>query len=109
MGLHKICTHKGRARDRCTHAWWGSFRGKRVSLANWTTREIRSKNEADKAAREGARSVQHHRLPAEAFDRAIRASADRQPEGRRLVPLRLRTSNPHRPGDPSVSGWKRCT
>ena len=27
MGLYKICTHKGRARDRCEHAWWGSFRG----------------------------------------------------------------------------------
>ena len=40
MGLHKICKHKGRARDRCKHAWWGSFRGKRVSLAKWTNREI---------------------------------------------------------------------
>ena len=49
MGLHKICKHKGRARDRCKHAWWGSFRGKRVSLAKWTNREITSKAEADKA------------------------------------------------------------
>ena len=49
MGLYKICTHKGRARDRCDHAWWGSFRGKRVSLAKWTNREITSKAEADKA------------------------------------------------------------
>jgi hypothetical protein len=49
MGLHKICKHKGRARDRCKHAWWGSFRGKRVSLAKWTNREIKSKAEADKA------------------------------------------------------------
>ncbi len=49
MGLHKICKHQGRARDRCKHAWWGSFRGKRVSLAKWTTREITSKAEADKA------------------------------------------------------------
>ncbi len=47
MGLYKICTHKGRARDRCEHAWWGSFRGKRVSLAKWTNREIGSKAEAD--------------------------------------------------------------
>ena len=46
MGLYKICTHKGRARDRCEHAWWGSFRGKRVSLAKWTHREIGSKAEA---------------------------------------------------------------
>ena len=49
MGLHKICKHKERARDRCKHAWWGSFRGKRVSLAKWTNREIKSKAEADKA------------------------------------------------------------
>ena len=49
MGLYKICEHKGRARDRCEHAWWGSFRGKRVSLAKWANREIKSKAEADKA------------------------------------------------------------
>ncbi len=49
MGLHKICVHKGRARDRCEHAWWGSFRGKRVSLSKWTNREIKSKAEADQA------------------------------------------------------------
>ncbi len=47
MGLYKICTHKGRARDRCEHAWWGSFRGQRVSLPKWTNREIDSKAEAD--------------------------------------------------------------
>ena len=41
MGLHKICKHKGRARDRCEHAWWGSFRGKRVSLANGRTARSR--------------------------------------------------------------------
>ena len=52
MGLHKICTHKGRARDRCEHAWWGSFRGKRVSLPKWTNREIGSKAEADIALAE---------------------------------------------------------
>ena len=46
MGLHKICQHTGRARDRCEHAWWGSFRGARVSLTKWTNREIRSKAEA---------------------------------------------------------------
>ena len=40
---------QGRARDRCKHAWWGSFRGKPVSLAKWTNREITSKAEADKA------------------------------------------------------------
>jgi integrase len=47
MGLYKICAHKGRARDRCKHAWWGSFRGRRASLAKWANREIRSKAEAD--------------------------------------------------------------
>lgn len=49
MGLYKICTHKGRARDRCEHAWWGSFRGKRVSLAKWANLDIKSKAEAGKA------------------------------------------------------------
>ncbi len=49
MGLYKLCEHKGRARDRCSHAWWGSFRGKRVSLAKWTNREMGSKAQADKA------------------------------------------------------------
>ena len=60
MGLYKICAHTGRARDRCEHAWWGSFRGTRVSLAKWANREISSKTEADivlgelrKAVRDG--------------------------------------------------------
>ena len=47
MGLCKLCAHKGRARDRCTHAWWGSFKGNRVSLAKWANREVESKAEAD--------------------------------------------------------------
>ena len=46
MGLYKLCTHKGRDRDRCDHAWWGSFRGIRVSLEKWTNREIQSKTAA---------------------------------------------------------------
>ena len=46
MGLYKICQHTGRARDRCEHAWGGSFRGVRVSLTKWTDREIRTKAEA---------------------------------------------------------------
>ena len=46
MGLCKLCAHKGRARDRCTHAWWGSFKGNRVSLAKWANREVESKAEA---------------------------------------------------------------
>jgi len=47
VGLYKICEHKGRARDRCGHTWWGSFRGRRVSLARWANREVASKAEAD--------------------------------------------------------------
>jgi integrase len=47
VGLYKICEHKGRARDRCGHGWWGSFRGRRVSLARWANREVHSKAEAD--------------------------------------------------------------
>jgi integrase len=47
MGLYKLCAHKDRARDRCEHTWWGSFRGKRVSLEKWANREVRSKAEAD--------------------------------------------------------------
>jgi integrase len=49
MGLYKICEHKGRARDRCDHGWWGSFRGTRVSLEKWVNRDIKTKAEADKA------------------------------------------------------------
>src|SRR5829696_6932973 len=49
MGLYKICEHKGRARDRCDHAWWGSFRGKRVSLEKWANRDIKTKTAAGKA------------------------------------------------------------
>lgn len=61
MGLYKICEHKGRARDRCEHAWWGSFRGKRVSLAKWANREIRSKTEADTALDDLRAAVRHVR------------------------------------------------
>jgi hypothetical protein len=49
MGLHKLCEHKGRNRDRCEHPWWGSFRGVRASLSKWANREIRSKAEAGAA------------------------------------------------------------
>ncbi len=47
MGLYKLCEHKGRARDRCAHAWWVRFRHVRVSLEKWANREIRSKTEAE--------------------------------------------------------------
>src|SRR4051812_31329206 len=47
MGLYKLCEHKGRARDRCEHGWWGRFRDARVSLEKWANRDIRSKTDAD--------------------------------------------------------------
>ena len=47
MGLYKLCEHKGRARDRCEHAWWARFRHVRVSLEKWSDREIKTKTEAD--------------------------------------------------------------
>ncbi len=46
MGLYKICEHKGRARDRCEHAWWGGYRRRRVSLSKWANREIYGKDDA---------------------------------------------------------------
>jgi integrase len=46
MGLYKLCDHKARQRDRCAHAWWGSFRGCRVSLSKWSNGAIHSKAEA---------------------------------------------------------------
>jgi integrase len=59
VGLYKICEHKGRARDRCDHAWWGSFRGVRVSLTKWTNREIDSKAKAAEALDELRRAVRN--------------------------------------------------
>ncbi len=46
MGLCKICEHKGRMRDRCEHAWWGSFRGIRMRLPKRANRDIHAKAEA---------------------------------------------------------------
>jgi integrase len=47
MGLYKLCGHKGRARDRCSHPWWGSFQYKgrlhRASLARWADEKIDGK------------------------------------------------------------------
>src|SRR5438552_17938591 len=59
VGLYKICEHDGRARDRCDHAWWGSFRGVRVSLAKWTNREIDSKAKAAEALDDLRRAVRN--------------------------------------------------
>ena len=51
MALYKLCRHRGRARDRCRHAWWGAFQFKgrlhRVSLERWASQTIHSKAEAD--------------------------------------------------------------
>jgi hypothetical protein len=51
MGLYKLCEHKGRARDRCGHAWWGSFQYKgrlhRASLSRWADETIHTKSEAE--------------------------------------------------------------
>ncbi len=49
MGIYKICHHTGRARDRCEHAWWGCFRGHRVSLDKWASYEVRTKTAAQRA------------------------------------------------------------
>jgi integrase len=46
MGLYKLCSHAGRARDRCAHSWWGGFRGRRVSLSRWANRPLQSKDDA---------------------------------------------------------------
>jgi hypothetical protein len=59
VGLYKICEHKGRARDRCEHAWWGSFRGIRVSLEKFANREIDCKAAADVALDELKRAVRN--------------------------------------------------
>ena len=51
MGLYKLCDHKGRARDRCEHLWWGSYQHRctlyRTSLGRWANVEIGSKTEAE--------------------------------------------------------------
>ena len=46
MGLYKICKHDAKARDRCAHSWWATFRHVRVSLNKWTNRDITTKAEA---------------------------------------------------------------
>jgi integrase len=50
MGLFKRCKHSGRNRDRCEHAWWGSFQHlgslHRASLAKWANGDIKTKQQA---------------------------------------------------------------
>ena len=78
MGLYKLCEHKGRARDRCEHAWWARFRQVRVSLEKWSNREITTKTEAEaifddlkKAVRAGTfenrRAEPEHKITALTF------------------------------------------
>ena len=74
MGLYKICAHKGRARDRCEHTWWGSFRGRRVSLAKWANREIRSKAEADVALDELRAAIRDGTFDDRGLDPVIEAA-----------------------------------
>ena len=59
MGLYKICEHRGRMRDRCEHAWWGSFRGVRVSPPKWANRDIHSKAEAQAVLDEVRTAIRH--------------------------------------------------
>ena len=87
MGLYKLCRDKGRVRDRCEHAWWASFRGKRVSLGKWANREIRSKAEAAAvldelrtAVRSGAFDEGGLQPPPDSSPLAFRKFADRYRE-----------------------------
>jgi integrase len=47
VGLYKLCEHRGRARDRCEHAWWARYRHVRVSLEKWSNDEIKTKTKAE--------------------------------------------------------------
>ena len=66
MGLYKLCVHKGRARDRCEHSWWGSFqfrgRSHRASLTKWTGRAIQTKQQAAAALDEMKEAIRSGRL-----------------------------------------------
>jgi hypothetical protein len=59
MGIYKICHHTGRERDRCEHAWWGTFRGIRVSLERWGNVDIRSKAQAHEVYEDLRRAIRH--------------------------------------------------
>ncbi len=74
MGLYKLCKHRERTRDRCSHGWWGAFQhqGKlhRVSLSKWANQEIHTKAVAQTvfdrmkdAARAGRLSKRDDRRP----------------------------------------------
>jgi hypothetical protein len=68
VGLYKLCEHKGRARDRCEHAWWAQFRHVRVSLEKWSNREIRSKTKADQVFDELKDAVRDGRFDERGID-----------------------------------------
>lgn len=76
MGLYKLCEHKGRTRDRCTHVWWGSFqyRGRlhRQSLEKWSAQEIRTKAQAQVVLDRMKQAVRSGRL---------QKREDRNPDG----------------------------
>ena len=76
MGLYKLCKHKGRARDRCDHAWWGSFQHQRklhrLSLSKWSDEEIRAKAHAQVAFERMKQAVREGRL---------QKGEERDPEG----------------------------
>lgn len=70
MGLYKLCKHKGRARDRCEHPWWGSFQHRgvlhRVSLGRWANEDVRSKEQAN-----GVLDRMKEKVRAGAFDAEV--------------------------------------
>jgi integrase len=83
VGLYKLCEHRGRARDRCEHAWWVRFRHVRVSLEKWANREIKSKTEAEavfddlkKAVRAGTFDKRGIDPPRETAPQTLRAFAE---------------------------------
>ena len=99
MGLYKLCKHKGRARDRCEDAWWGSFqhRGRlhRASLEKWANEEIRTKAQAEAvfdrmrdAIRQGTFSPEVSKEPEQgplSFDRFAAIYVERYVQANKLA------------------------
>lgn len=84
MGLFKRCPHKGRNRDRCGDPWWGSFKGHRVSLAQWTNRDINTKDEAQAALdelRAAVRAAERAGLHGKAVRAALQAGRNGKDPG----------------------------
>jgi hypothetical protein len=81
MGLYKLCEHRRRARDRCEHAWWGSFQHKgrlhRASLSRSANQNLRTKAQAQAALdrmRDAVRAGRFEEVPTN--DLAFEAFAD---------------------------------